>query len=106
MDIKTLSERALEIRAKYVELEKKRDGKEWSNIDLGKGFIKDVTDLMEIIKAKEGLAAIENVDEKLAHELSDCLWSVFVLASKYSVDLEQAFMKTMDELEMRIDSQK
>ena len=39
------------------------------------------------------------VDRKLAHELSDCLWSVLVLAHAYDVDLEQEFLRTMGELE-------
>ena len=38
----------------------------------------------------------------LAHELSDCLWSVLVLADKYGVNLEASFLKTMDQLEKRI----
>lgn len=52
--------------------------------------------------AKDGLRHIDNVDEKLAHELADCLWSVLVIADKYNVDIKEAFLKTMDELEGRI----
>ena len=44
-------------------------------------------------------------DAKLAHELADCLWSVLVLARAYGVDLEQAFVVTMDELEQRVRTQ-
>ena len=51
-----------------------------------------------------GLRAMEDVDEKLAHELSDCLWSVLVLARKYNIDLSKEFMKTMDDLDKRIDT--
>jgi len=45
------------------------------------------------------------MDEKFEHELSDCLWSIMILADKYGVDLEYSFLRTMDELEKRIDSQ-
>ena len=45
---------------------------------------------------------MDDVDAKLAHELSDCLWSVLVLADKYGIDLATEFNKTMDELEARI----
>ena len=69
------------------------------------GFVGDVGDLSKIIMAKHGLRAMDNVDSKLAHELSDCLWSVLVLASKYNINLETEFMKTMDELDSRIDSE-
>ena len=66
------------------------------------GLVGDVGDLSKIIMAKEGLRDMENVDTKLAHELSDCLWSVLVLADKYKIDLASEFMKNMDALEERI----
>lgn len=68
------------------------------------GFVGDVGDLSKIIMAKHGLRDMEDIDTKLAHELSDCLWSVLVLADRYGIDLENQFMKTMDELDTRIDS--
>jgi NTP pyrophosphatase (non-canonical NTP hydrolase) len=39
----------------------------------------------------------------VAHELSDCLWSIIVLAEKYDIDLEAAFIKTMNELDNRLE---
>lgn len=105
MDFRTLSQRAIEIRNKYSQLEKKKKGREWTNLNLMEGFVGDVGDLMKLIMAKEGVRDVENVDDKLAHELSDCLWSILVLADKYGIDLEQSFMKTMDELENRIESE-
>jgi NTP pyrophosphatase (non-canonical NTP hydrolase) len=69
------------------------------------GFVGDVGDLSKIIMAKHGLRNMEDVDEKLAHELSDCLWSILVLASKYGIDLPNEFMKTMDFLDKSIDQE-
>jgi NTP pyrophosphatase (non-canonical NTP hydrolase) len=103
MDFKILQKRALEIREKYSQLEIKKNGKEWTRAELMHGFVGDVGDLMKLVMAKEGVRKIENTDEKLAHELSDCLWSILVLAEKYNVDLEKSFLKTMDELEERIE---
>ncbi|NTW15679.1 MAG: nucleotide pyrophosphohydrolase [Candidatus Moranbacteria bacterium] len=102
MDIQTLSERALEIRQKYAELERKRTGREWTNLNLMEGFVGDVGDLMKLVMAKEGVRVAENVDEKLAYELADCLWSVLVLSGKYGVDIEKSFLATMYDLERRI----
>jgi NTP pyrophosphatase (non-canonical NTP hydrolase) len=45
---------------------------------------------------------VAGVDRKLAHELSDCLWSVLVLARAYGVDLEKEFLGTMNELEEKM----
>ena len=67
------------------------------------GFVGDVGDLSKIIMAKHGLREMDNVDDKLAHELSDCLWSILVLADKFNVDLVSQFMATMDSLENKID---
>ncbi|XHL89450.1 MazG nucleotide pyrophosphohydrolase domain-containing protein [Streptomyces niveus] len=41
----------------------------------------------------------------LEHELTDCLWSVLILAHRYGVDLDQAFRRTMDELGTSIRAQ-
>lgn len=96
--------RAAEVRAKYDELNARR-GVAWQEHDLMAGFVGDVGDLSKIIMAKRGLRQMENVDERLAHELADCLWSVLVLADKFDVDLATEFQKTMNELEKRIDNE-
>jgi len=104
MDFKQLQQRAIEIREKYSELEQKQTGRSWSNEQLMAGFVGDIGDLSKLVMAKEGVRDIEDVDVKLAHELSDCLWSILVLAHNYNVDLEASFLKTMDELEKRIEN--
>jgi len=105
MDFKQVQQRALEVREKYSNLELKKKGEPWTNSQIMEGFVGDVGDLMKLIMAKEGVRNIENVDEKLAHELSDCLWCVFVLADKYGIDMGTSFMKTMKELDERIDKE-
>jgi NTP pyrophosphatase (non-canonical NTP hydrolase) len=104
MDFKDISKRALEIRNKYSEFEKKRNGKEWTKEEIMEGFVVDVGDLMRLVMAKKGVRHVEDVDAKLAHELSDCLWCVLVLANKYGIDIEKEFLKTMDYLDERIAS--
>ena len=103
MQFKDLNDRAVAIRTKYAEFEKARYGREWSREELMLGFLKDIGDLAQLVQAKEGVRRVEDVDTKLAHELSDCLWSVMILADKYGVDLETAFVKTMDELDNHLE---
>jgi len=105
MNLEDLQKRATEIRKKYDELNKSKRGVVWNEQQLMAGFVGDVGDLSKIIMAKHGLRAMDDVDAKLAHELSDCLWSVLVLASKYKIDLGSEFQKTMDKLDSRIDSE-
>jgi len=102
MDIKQLSTRALEIREQYSLLEKKKYGKSWTSTQIMEGMVGDVGDLMKLVMAKDGVRDIADVDKKLAHELSDCLWCILVLAQKYDVDIEKTFLDTMDTLEERI----
>ncbi len=102
-DIKDLQKRAVEIRERYKKFEQQKTGREWSNKDIAMGFAVDVGELTEIIMAKEGVRELADIDKKLAHELSDCLWSIFVLANQYEVDIEDVFLKTMDELDKRLD---
>ncbi|MDP3997786.1 MAG: MazG nucleotide pyrophosphohydrolase domain-containing protein [Candidatus Andersenbacteria bacterium] len=103
MEFADIIAKAKDIRAAYEKYEKKTYGKTWSEANIAEGFVGDVGDLMKLVLAKQGVRQIENVDEKLAHELSDCLWSIIVLADLYSVDLEESFLKTMNEVEARID---
>ncbi|GBE17181.1 hypothetical protein BMS3Abin15_01018 [bacterium BMS3Abin15] len=102
MDIKDLSKRAVEIKEKYHKLEKKKFGKEWINTQIVEGFVGDVGDLMKLAMAKEGIREIENLDEKLAHELADCLYSVLVLSEKYGINIEKSFLETMNRLDEKI----
>lgn len=98
MNIKELSKRAIEIKEKYHKLEMKKYGKKWTTAQVMEGFVGDIGDLMKLVMAKDGIRDAENVDEKLAHELADCLYSVLVLSEKYGVDIEKSFLKTMNEL--------
>ena len=104
MNFDDIQKRAVEIRNKYDKLNQDQRGVTWNEQQLMAGFVGDVGDLSKIIMAKHGLRAMDDVDAKLAHELSDCLWSVLVLANKYNINLSEEFMKTMDELDKRIDT--
>lgn len=103
MEFENIIKRALEVREKYGQYEREKSGREWMGPEILQGFVGDVGDLSKLILAKEGRRDIQDVDAKLAHELSDCLWSIIVLADKYDVNLEQSFLKTMDELDGRLD---
>lgn len=102
MEFDNLINRAMAVRAQYAELEQKRYGATWTNEELALGFVGDVGDLAKLAIAQNGRRDIPDSREKLAHELADCLWSVIVLAQAYQIDLEQSFLKTMDELETQL----
>lgn len=102
MLLSELSARARRIRQLYDEQAVRRGGRPWTAAEFAQGFAGDVGDLMKLTMAKQGLRPAADVDRRLAHELSDCLWSVLVLAEAHGIDLETSFLRTMDELEQRI----
>jgi NTP pyrophosphatase (non-canonical NTP hydrolase) len=102
MSYEELLKRAVTVRQRYDELNQAQQGLTWNGQDLMAGFVGDVGDLSKIIMAKHGLRGMDDVDAKLAHELSDCLWSILLLADVYKVDLVTEFTKTMDSLEAKI----
>ena len=99
MDLNKLQQRAIQVRAMYSQLEQNNYGQSWNTTDLALGFVGDVGDLMKLIMAREGKRVIEDCDQKLAHELSDCFWSILVLANIMNIDLEKSFIETMDLVE-------
>ena len=99
MNFQSIIDRGLEIRRLYEEKEKQLYGSAWTSEEIALGFVGDVGDLAKLVVAENGRRKIENSNEKLEHELSDCLWSVIVLADLHDVDLEKSFLKTMNELE-------
>jgi NTP pyrophosphatase (non-canonical NTP hydrolase) len=102
MDLAQLTARALEVRQRFAAREQARHGRPWTREELMQGFVVDVGDLMKLVMAKAGRRPVDDVNRKLAHELSDCLWSVLVLARLYDVDLEKEFLTTMSELEAKL----
>lgn len=105
MTFQQIISKALEVRKKFSQFEKQKYGREWTKEELVHGFIGDVGDLSKLVQAKNGVRDIQNADEKMKHELADCLWSVIAIADAYDIDLEQSFTETMNELESKLNEQ-
>jgi len=101
MDLNDLYRRYQEIKKLYDASDMKRSGKPWPREEYVRAFSADVGELAKLTMGKDGLRDIKDIDRKLAHEIADCLYSIFIIAEKYGVDLEKSFMETMDELEKR-----
>ena len=90
--------RARAIRSRYAEVEAAEYGRSWTTEEIMLGFLGDVGDLAKLVQGKAGVRPRDDLDEALAHELADCLWSVLTLADAYDVDIEAAFDRTMTTL--------
>lgn len=58
----------------------------------------DVGDLAKLIQAYAGVRVIDDIQAKLGHELSDCLWSIPVLAQKCGIYLQAEFVRNTREI--------
>lgn len=102
MKFKELEDSALKLNELYEKLETKLYGRAWTTEELALGFVGDIGDLAKLIQANAGIRNIEDYRSKLGHELSDCLWSVIVLANKCGIDLEVEFAKNIKGLMARV----
>ena len=99
MELQKLINRAMDLRNQYEKKEKQLYGSPATDEDIAQGFLGDVNNLVKLVRTQRGKGEIANSTEKLGSQLSHCLWSVIVLAKMHNVDLEQAFLETMDRLE-------
>ncbi|WP_367325362.1 MazG nucleotide pyrophosphohydrolase domain-containing protein [Streptomyces sp. HUAS ZL42] len=102
MELGELQRQAVRIHDLYDELNRRERGRVWSREDFMLGFMGDVGDLAKLVMAEEGVREVKGGRAALEHELADCLWSVLILAHRYDVDLEEAFRRTMAELDASI----
>ncbi|AWW41677.1 MazG nucleotide pyrophosphohydrolase domain-containing protein [Streptomyces cadmiisoli] len=99
MSLGELKKRAMRIHDLYDELNRRERGRGWMRDEYMLGFMGDVGDLAKLVMAEEGAREVPGGRAALEHELADCLWSVLILAHHYDVDLEEAFHRTMTELD-------
>ena len=99
MELQKLVNRAMDLRRQYEKKETELYGRPATDEDIAQSFLGDVNNLMKLIMAENGNRTIANSKEKLEAQLAHCLWSVIILAKMRNIDLEQAFMETMDRLE-------
>ena len=98
VNLEDLQNLALHLNDLYEQLEIKRYGRVWTTEELALGFVGDVGDLAKLIQADAGVRHIDDCKAKLGHELSDCLWSIIVLAHKCGIDLQAEFVRNTTEL--------
>lgn len=104
MEIAELRVQARKIRETYARETTRRYGRSWTPEEYMLGFLGDVGDLAKLVQGKAGVRPRDDLDEALAHELADCLWSILTLADCYDVDLETAFTKAMQDIADHLES--
>ncbi|MET9403893.1 phosphotransferase [Kitasatospora sp. NPDC002965] len=94
---------ARDVRRLYDETNRRTLGRTWDLADFTLGFVGDVGDLAKLVMAYQGHRADVPADrERIAHELSDCLFSLLVIAEETGIDLGAGFADDMTALAARI----
>lgn len=104
MDVDELAKLAREVARAYDVRDRAEGRQPWTVDNYMAGFMGDVGDLSKLVMAKSGYRNADNIDERIGHELSDCLWSILVLADELEVDLGLTFRQNMETLLTRVKS--
>jgi NTP pyrophosphatase (non-canonical NTP hydrolase) len=103
MELTESLERVRKIKQVYNTLNRIEGYKSWGASEYVQALQGDVGDLAKLVLAQRGYAfAQKDVEERIARELADCLWSVLVLADELDVDINQEFSKMLHRLEDKI----
>jgi NTP pyrophosphatase (non-canonical NTP hydrolase) len=67
------------------------------------GLVGDVGDLVKLVMTKARFRGNpEGVDKEIEHELSDILWSIIIISEELNVELDEVFIKQIEELRSRV----
>jgi NTP pyrophosphatase (non-canonical NTP hydrolase) len=74
-------------------------GKSWTPFVMVTDLLEEAGEVAAVVKGLEGFKPPEKpkTKEMLAAELSDLLYIVFVLAEHYGIELEEAFLQTVND---------
>jgi len=78
-------------------------GKGWTPFVMVTDLLEEAGEVAAVVKGLEGFKPPEKskTKEMLATELSDLLYIVFVLAEHYGIELEEAFLQTVNDYILR-----
>lgn len=89
----------MDLRKKYDLKETELYGSSSTASQLAEGFASDVSNLIKFMQAEHGQRDIANSTDRIESQLAHCLWSVITISQMRGIDLERAFMESMDRLE-------
>ena len=78
-------------------------GKSWNPFVMLTDLLEEAGEVASAVKGLEGFKPPEKpkTKEMLATELSDLLYMIFVLAEHYGIELEEAFLQTVNDYVLR-----
>lgn len=107
MEFRELVNKANELTRAYDELNAEQGFPKWELNEYVQGLSEDIGSLVRLTMMKTGKREpFQDLDEKLRHEVCDCLWSVLRIAQALEIDLEKEFPIQMNKLAERVKNEK
>jgi NTP pyrophosphatase (non-canonical NTP hydrolase) len=74
-------------------------GKGWTPFVMVTDLLEEAGEVASVVKGLEGFKPLDKpkTKEMMATELSDLLYIIFILAEQYGIELEEAFMQTVND---------
>ena len=78
-------------------------GKTWTPLVMATDLLQEAGEVAAAVKRIEGSEAADKpkIKEALASGISDLIFAVFVIAEHYGIELEEAFMQTVNDYVLR-----
>jgi len=105
MDLDNMISEGLRIRQKYDDWAVKNNVRKWGLLERTTGLVTDIGELTEYVMVHMGYRGGENNQEKLKHEICDCIYSLICIADYVGVDIKKEFPNLIEELDRRLDAQ-
>lgn len=100
IDLLAATDRAVQIRKLYNALEERNHGGAWTNREDMVGFLSDIGELGRLVMAADGRwVHAGDLPKELGDKLADCLWWILVLSARLDININEAFVAKMDELD-------
>lgn len=103
MTIDEIQALAGDIKNCYREMNEQVGNQPWGARDYADGMTVDVGALVKMLMVRDQLRHGEDDDLRIAHELSDIVWSAFAIANELGIDLAQELPRELAALRGRFD---
>jgi NTP pyrophosphatase (non-canonical NTP hydrolase) len=102
MEFKEIIKETKKIKRKYERLAINNNEDPWNAKDYIRGFVGDVGDLSKYISLKYSKRKIKDIDNKIKHELADCMWSIIAIADEVGINLEREYKINLEYIDQRL----
>ena len=102
MEFREIIRETKKIKRKYERLAINKNEDLWDAKDYVQGFAGDVGDLAKYISLKFSKRKTKDIDNKIKHELADCMWSIIAIADELGINLEREYKINLEYVAQRL----